>query len=235
MHLLIDAGNTRIKWCLFDANQQPPLDCQYSNRQVFIESVAQSSCSSIESIWLSAVRNSDQLIRQLKEQFQVPLHSVSSKGKYKELTSGYTKPEQLGVDRWLALCSGYERYHDSFIVIDAGTAITLDVVDKDSCHLGGHIIPGRDLMVESLNMNTHLIEVKGIATSYELSLGVDTNSAVTNGASTAVTAYISSVIDHYPGYKVAVTGGAAEEINASLPRETEVVENLVLEGLSLMI
>ena len=235
MHLLIDAGNTRIKWALLNPNQHESMVTQYVDKKRIEQSLSELPIENIESVWLSSVRDAGELENLLNKHFAVEIHKAVSTDRYKELISGYLRPEQLGVDRWLALCSCYERYNNSFIVIDAGTAITLDVVDKGCRHLGGHIIPGRDLMVESLNLNTHLIEVKDSALIYELDLGADTQSAVTNGASSAVTGYIGSVIEQYPGYKVVITGGAACEISASLKCETEVVENLVLEGLSLLI
>ena len=235
MHLLIDAGNTRIKWALLNPALKEPLITRYVDKQDFERCLSELSRDEIDSVALSSVREASELLNIINRYFAVPIHQAVSKDSYKELSSGYQRPQQLGVDRWLALCACYERYHDSFIVIDAGTAITLDVVDKRCKHLGGHIIPGRDLMIESLNLNTHLIEVEDSAITYEQDLGINTHSAVTNGASCAVAAYINSIIAQYPAYQVVITGGSAGEISASLNCEVKVVENLVLEGLSLLI
>ena len=68
--------------------------------------------------------------------------------------NGYSNPAQLGVDRWLAVIGAFHRHRDACCVVDAGTALTIDGVDATGQHLGGFIVPGPRLMVESLLTGT---------------------------------------------------------------------------------
>ena len=58
------------------------------------------------------------------------------------LRNGYRDPAQLGVDRWLAMCAAWQQFPGSLCVVDAGTAVTIDVVAADGAHSGGLILPG---------------------------------------------------------------------------------------------
>ena len=58
------------------------------------------------------------------------------------LTNGYSDYQQLGVDRWLTLVAGYFNYQQDLVIVDAGSAITLDLLSQQQGHLGGAILPG---------------------------------------------------------------------------------------------
>ncbi|WP_352284776.1 type III pantothenate kinase, partial [Pseudoalteromonas sp. Q18-MNA-CIBAN-0097] len=70
----------------------------------------------------------------------------------------YEHVGNLGIDRWLALIAGFTLYpNTACIVVDAGTATTIDVLDSEGLHLGGWILPGLDLMTSSLTQNTQRV------------------------------------------------------------------------------
>lgn len=189
--------------------------------------------------------------------------AAESKAKQNDVTlrNSYKTPQTLGVDRWLAMIAAFERVHanadaedndndktegESFVVIDAGTAITIDVVDANGLHLGGHIVPGNQLMQQSLLGSTggiawsasHDDEVLGSV------LGKNTKAAVSFGAQSMVTAYIKEVVEYLAAQgirRVFVSGGGHEAVsdaidglvlNQNLPLKVEHCPTLVFEGLS---
>ena len=74
------------------------------------------------------------------------------------MTSGYRDPERLGVDRWLALIAARERSKQPTVIVDAGSACTIDLLDSEGRHLGGYILPGLTAMGEALVRGTHQIQ-----------------------------------------------------------------------------
>ena len=60
----------------------------------------------------------------------------------------------MGVDRWLAMIAAYNHYPGCAIIVDAGTAVTVDYVDSQGQHLGGYILPGPNMMTQALGRNT---------------------------------------------------------------------------------
>gem|GEM_PF-835709 len=74
------------------------------------------------------------------------------------VTNGYARPETLGVDRWLAVLAAYQKWRKAVLVVDLGTAVTLDYVDDMGRHLGGYIVPGSHLMQSSLLKDTAAID-----------------------------------------------------------------------------
>ena len=79
-----------------------------------------------------------------------------------ELRNGYEQPQQMGVDRWVAMLAAWERHHAAACIVDCGTAITLDVVSESGHHLGGVIAPGISLMHEALASRTAQLPVVAI-------------------------------------------------------------------------
>jgi type III pantothenate kinase len=98
------------------------------------------------------------------------------------LTCAYEHVSNLGIDRWLALIAGVTLHPDkACIVVDAGTATTIDVLTREGQHLGGWILPGLDLMTRSLTQNTQRV-FDDDNTSFANQLGKNTPNALKNGA-----------------------------------------------------
>jgi type III pantothenate kinase len=120
------------------------------------------------------------------------------------------------------------------MVIDSGTALTIDVVDAQGLHLGGHIIPGLRLMRGSLESNT-AIRLSDNYSAYSQSLGHSTDEAVFNGTVTALLATIkqqSESLARVGDVEIYFAGGDAELLHglAGLDR-SEIVTSLVFDGL----
>jgi type III pantothenate kinase len=153
------------------------------------------------------------------------------------VTNGYENPLQLGADRWAALIAARRRTVSEVespppaIVVNAGTAVTIDALDRDGVFRGGVILPGMRLMLQALAENTAALNV---APGVYQDFPVNTGDALYSGVIVAVAGAIEQMRKRlrHDGGEVAcfVSGGAADEIAPYLTGPLEVVDNLVLEG-----
>lgn len=153
------------------------------------------------------------------------------------VVNGYRVPGQLGADRWASLVAARQRTlagdapRTPAVVVNAGTAVTIDALDGDGRFLGGLILPGLRLMLRALAENTAALKVP----PGTFSLFPDnTPDALQAGAIQAVTGAIALMRGRLERDGVVarcfLAGGAAEEILPHLTAPVEVVDNLVLEG-----
>lgn len=153
------------------------------------------------------------------------------------VTNGYRIPGQLGPDRWASLIAarqrttGFEVSPPPAIVVNAGTAVTIDALDASGRFLGGLILPGLRLMLRSLAENTAALKVAPGAFAHYPD---NTPDALYSGAVHAVAGAIEQMRARLNagqhGSRCFLAGGAAPEIALHLTGEVEVVDNLVLEG-----
>lgn len=156
MVLLVDAGNSRLKWSELDAagNVSAQQARAYAERPalaVFIDLL--DDYPDIEHITLVHVLTHlfDDSVREVCAQRGVNLHVVRSVAAAYGVASGYQNPAALGADRFVGLVAGHRLAGGRpCLVIDCGTAITVDAVEGDGRHLGGLILPGLQLSAEAL-------------------------------------------------------------------------------------
>ncbi len=152
--------------------------------------------------------------------------------------NGYRDPSQLGIDRWAAMVAAFHVHGGPLLVVDCGTALTLDHVDADGVHRGGLIAPGLGTMRMALERDTRLSRHDVVAS--ELSgFGRDTVAAVTAGCMAAALGLIERTQAHVAATgklpcRLLITGGEAEAMRAHLTLPWQYVPQLVLEGLSLL-
>jgi len=155
------------------------------------------------------------------------------------ITNGYRQPRRLGVDRWVALIGAWAELERACLVVDAGTAVTIDALDDDGQHLGGQILPGIALMASSLADDTAQIPptkpVKTELLTGENLFAKNTRTAVQSGALGAVTGAVEIAIrtlrsSAYDA-ELVLTGGDASRILGALDAEPLHRPNLVLQGL----
>jgi len=174
-------------------------------------------------IFVSCV--TDKLLKCLPENVKM----LSAEKSYKSLHNGYENPVELGVDRWLAMIAGYEiTKGGGFIVIDAGTAITVDIVDHECRHSGGYILPGlRKTLNDFMNFNSNLELVSTLP-------GRNTIEAWTNGVLSMISFSLHGLVSEnmkLNDYQVLLTGGDASIISKHISFPVDKYENLVLDGL----
>jgi len=229
--LLIDVGNTAIKWRL--ASAEGLLDAGGSASDV------SSRCQAVESEQRSAVGLASvasdaadaELIAALTASGEATVHRATAQSSCLGLVSSYAEPERMGVDRWLAMLAAHAHNEGALCVIDAGTAVTVDLVSAEGAHEGGYILPGADLMRRALSSETDRIEV-GALEAPAIGPGNNTQACVTAGSWRAVMGAVESIMAAYPEHRPLLTGGAASTLR-DLGLVATVSPDLVMEGLRL--
>lgn len=238
--LLIDRGNTRLKWQLWD--QGLPLKTGVAlQEEPLVHVFKDLNSDDVSNIYVSSVVGHvfEQELKDWAAQsgFSVPVF-VCSVESICGVTNGYDKPRQLGVDRWLAMIAAFKQYSGLLCVVDSGTALTIDFISSEGQHLGGFIVPGQKLMEQSLLANTHKISV---TESLESSVfGTNTTQAVSLGTWGVLGAFINHKVSEVnvafaEPVKVILTGGAVEPLVSLLQVDHCYQKDLVLKGLALVV
>ncbi|MDH4216180.1 MAG: type III pantothenate kinase [Gallionella sp.] len=239
MKLLIDAGNTRIKWALADG-----ADWLRSG----VLPVAQAGelpglfadLQGAPQIWVSNVAGEQvaQHIRNIGAGQQAQLRFVLAREQQCGVRNGYTSPAQLGSDRWAALIAAWHLVQGKCLVVGSGTAITIDALSGQGEFLGGLILPGVELMQRSLVAATDQlksVQLKPEQRKY-VQFPLNTADALFSGAIQAACGAIQRqhALLGDAGAPVLLSGGAAAILQENLNLPLRVVDNLVLQGLLLI-
>jgi type III pantothenate kinase len=245
MTLLIDIGNTRIKWARFEdgvlQSQSAAPHAQW-NAQAFIETVLQRGGRS-DRVLVSNVagaRMGEVVRTAVAQTWQIEAEFVISTTAAGGVRNAYPQPAKLGVDRWLAMIGAHALERGPVCVVSVGTAMTIDGVSADGRHLGGVIVPGPDLMIGSLLQNTS--DIAHRAQQGETTDGLfadNTLGAIRQGADQALAALaeravavMCRMLNETP--KLLVTGGASERLEKALGSPHRSVPDLVLRGLAVL-
>ena len=157
MILLVDIGNTRVKWATWNGNALGPqsvADHASRNAADWQQELRGGGPTRVVAACVgdtaarAALAEASRAV--LGREAEFVASTVSAAG----VRNGYTHPAQLGVDRWLAVIGAYHRHRRACCVVDAGTAMTVDAVDASGLHRGGYIVPGPRLMIDSLLSGT---------------------------------------------------------------------------------
>ncbi|MEA3405364.1 MAG: type III pantothenate kinase [Pseudomonadota bacterium] len=246
--LFIDVGNSRIKLALLDNDNYEylgafPVDNLMSDK-ISTEFFSQLDFKP-DHIYISSVTDAsiEMLLRDLiAESWQLLPIFMSTQSYCCGIHNGYSKAHQLGVDRWMALMGARAQTSGSFIVIDAGTAITVDMV-LDCEHKGGLIVPGIQTMRSSLMKETANLDQtchEPIASSDDdessNSLAIDTQSAICGGTLYMAAAFVNNVIfdiqsQYINHFDIYITGGDGQLLSSLINTRNEYIEDLVLLGM----
>ena len=236
--LTVDIGNTSIKWAVWNGahisragsseySKQDPENVfamwndMQPEKRVMVACVAGESVEHALSNWLQA-------------HWSVVPDFLRSTAKRGGVTSAYADPSQYGVDRWAALLAAHSLYDDPVCIIDAGTAITVDLLDAEGRHRGGRILPGLRMMREALLMGTAGIRQ---ADGEPVAFASNTEDAVSSGTLHMLQAALIEICSSARqclgnNMKIIITGGMSEQI-MSLPGMPEMLHepDLVMKGL----
>jgi type III pantothenate kinase len=244
MMLLIDIGNTRIKWATANGDvmtHQSAAVHRGWTRNEFTAHVLTDARP--DRVLISNVGGEQiaQIVREsLDSKFGMQPTFVTPGAQGGGVRSGYANPAQLGVDRWVALIGARSIERGAVCVVSVGTAMTVDALDASGQHLGGVIVPGPDLMISSLFANTNGIAERARQGSTRDSLFADnTLGAVKQGAVHALAALIDRAVDAMQqqlGVEPAllITGGGVDELKPAIDRSHRFVPDLVLRGLAVL-
>lgn len=186
MKLLIDIGNTRIKWAFArDGGLLDPGACRHDGAPA--PALAQLPGAAVEAIWLAHVTGAAHepaLIDALRSRYGLAPQFARSTSEWRGLRNAYREPERLGVDRWLAMIAAWHAAPAAACVIDAGTALTADVIGGDGEHRGGYIAAGLDTQQRAV-LGATRFATRDLSAGYDAGLGHDTESCVRQGAALA--------------------------------------------------
>ena len=235
--LAIDAGNTRIKWGLHDGA-----------RFVATGAVRSAEAESLAAAWGAHPRAAGAIASNVAgpkvrealieacARVGAVVEVIRSQARQLGVRSSYRDPAQLGTDRWAALVAAHGAGPADQVVVNAGTALTVDALTADGEFLGGLIVPGPALMRRSLDRGTAELRLtEGAFEAFPRS----TPDAITSGAIQACAGAVVQMAGAMAARgggapKIVLSGGAASEIAPHLPFAAAIRENLVLDGLVLI-
>ena len=244
MKLLVDIGNSRVKWATLDGGvlgaQQAASYSGWTQDdwrrslfavpgidEVLVGSVSEAPSAALDSATALAIGRRPTFVATSEQAAGV--------------RNAYGEPRLLGVDRWLAVIAAHAATRGDCCVADVGTAATFDAVTAGGEHLGGFIVPGPGLMVRSLYGGTADLAGRSEASgsSGGALLADNTRDAIERGCRLAVAALIDrgvADVEARLGAQAAllVTGGAAAAVVPLLRSRATLVPDLVLRGLAVL-
>jgi type III pantothenate kinase len=154
--------------------------------------------------------------------------------------NGYDDPSRLGVDRWAAMIGAYQEFGGNTLVLDIGTAVTIDYINTEGSHEGGKILPGLRSSLSILDQSTCNIKQKfdtsDISSTDLNKWGRNTKDAVISGALAAITGAINGAISSFSiedlKPSIVLTGGDANYFKGSFSDSSYHRPNLVLYGIA---
>jgi type III pantothenate kinase len=240
--LLVDIGNSRAKWAvLTDGTVGPQAAVEHSSwgQGDWEREIGRTGATRVVAASVGAPAVRAALVEASRKAIGRPPDFVTATAEAAGVRSGYTNPAQLGIDRWLAVIGAYHRHRAASCVVDVGTAMTVDAVDGTGLHLGGFIVPGPQLMVESL-----LTSTGDLADRWRWASAADpthfagnTRDAIERGCLAALAGLVadsSGRLGDQAGQRprLVLTGGGAPILLPWLKDEAELVPDLVLQGLA---
>jgi type III pantothenate kinase len=231
--LCLDIGNTRAKYALYEGR-----NCLRTGfYPKFLVRDIRKLCreNAVAAGIISSTRHKNtSVIKYLKKELDTFIE-LDHKTKI-PVTNAYATPKTLGMDRLAAAVGAYTKNPGkAHLVIDAGSCMTLDIIDKEGCFQGGNITPGMYMRVKAMNDHTDKLPLVPLAYHEEL-LGRSTKMALQNGAVRGtlfeIEAFIQSARKEYPRININLTGGDTEFLAKYLKSKILADPNLVFVGLN---
>ena len=240
MKLLVDIGNTRTKHCSIkqsDSGLFSPIviinninfeEAYFAKHfinatMVIVANVATNLYTKKLAIWC--------------KKNNIICIEVSSQRIKGRVRSGYEQPEQLGVDRWLTLVAAEKLFpKKNVLIIDAGTATTIDLLASSGQHLGGWILAGISTLFSSVLKETVKVKAE-VVDDKNLAFGNNTNSNVNNACWAATVGLIKQGIEQAEISvsqldEIIITGGNAKGLDTLLSQKVTLIDDLIFYGLN---
>lgn len=234
MILAVDAGNSRVKWGMHDGlswrrkGWAGNVDAATLDRDW--SSMAQFSRIMVSNVAGDAMRRA---LEQMLSRWSVEVCWITSAEAQCGVQNRYENPAQLGCDRWAALIAAWRRCAGGCVVVNAGTAVTVDALADDGVFLGGMIVPGLAPMRHALALDTAKLSVSG---GHYSPFPTNTADAVYSGILSATAGAVEKMVVALaeklgkPPFCL-ISGGDAGLVWERLSVEATIVDNLVLDGL----
>jgi len=231
--LAVDAGNTRLKWGMYGPGgwaeqgvcptaRPGDLAAQWRDlapARVIVSNVAGETAGSA--------------VAQACAHWSLVPAFITSAAAQCGVRSGYREPARLGCDRWAALVGAWNLHPGACLVVNAGTAITIDALTDEGIFLGGVILPGIDLMRRALETHTAGLPLQPGEVRF---FPDNTGDAIMSGAAHAAAGAVERMAAFMgrvgaERVRILLSGGSAPVLQPLLSLDTVLVDNLVLEGL----
>lgn len=255
MLLAIDVGNSHTVIGLFDG---PRLRCQWrigSHREVTVDELSARlhTLFAMEKITFGQI--SDMVIASVVPPVTSTWNRFASRFLGQDLKVAplvvsneldclvrvtLANPSEVGADRLVNAAAGYQQYQQALIIIDFGTAITLDCISANGDYLGGTITPGIAVALEAMERRTAKLPRVDIASPPEAAIGTNTVEAIRSGVLLGYAGMIEGLVRRTKEQmapatpRVIATGGMAELIAPHTEAIDEVDPLLTLEGLRII-
>jgi len=234
--LLIDAGNTSIKYALCVPKDRGSIVTVLKQSEIAdhqFDQVIVSNVSGRDVKKFLSDLNTDQSFGYSENQYIEAKVSPNAFG----IKCAYEQYQNLGIDRWCAILGAEKRHpNKNLIIIDSGTATTVDFLTKDKVHFGGWIVPGLQLMQSSIVEKAPLVfSAKNVEKEY---IGTNTPSALLSGCTAAQKGLIQQALLEFKkviqsgDILIVITGGAAQCIAENTELNCVVESDLIFHGLS---
>lgn len=261
--LLIDAGNTSLKWSLLDNGKLSEMQHRAYNdvspirilEEVLATQLKTMGINDIDTIVMVTVLGDTHLqyVETLCSQFSLIFLHAKSTAQLAGVTNAYKEHHKLGTDRLVAMIAAHHlNKGQASIIVDSGTATTIDAVDAQGRHLGGVILPGLDLCSLSLLENTEILATFNEG-KYKIEANVfstDTKQAIASGSLFGLAGAIENIctkmeeeIKRESPQKLKekvllntfICGGSAAKLLPYLSAKFQHHENLVMQGLKIIL
>jgi type III pantothenate kinase len=244
--LLVDIGNTRIKWARLegDAFGRGRAAAHSGWRAADFARRLFARAHRVERVVVASVAGPavNQALAAAARRAGARVEFVTVARRAGGVTVGYQEPWRLGVDRFAAVVGAHDVFRAVPVcVVGVGTAMTIDLVDADGRHLGGVIVPAPNLMVETLLANTHGIRrrARGGAVGGRGLFGRSTRDGIERGACYAAAALVDRAVEEASGPLgreplVVLTGGDGRLVRPLVRSRCVTIPELVLRGLAVL-
>ena len=247
--LLVDIGNTRLKWALLRGARLTRMAARaHARRPEVLRAVVNAAphgVSRVLAVCVAGARMERALSAAVRSRYGVRVEFARSARKAVSVRNGYRDTWRLGADRWVSVIGAHALARGRpALIANIGTALTLDAVTGGGRHLGGAIAPGPDTMVSSLLAGTHGIRrrARGAATKAATSGALfarDTARALASGACHAAAALVDRatlVARNALGARplLILTGGGGPRLRPYIKSPLRMVPDLVLRGLAVL-
>lgn len=252
MRLLLDLGNTRLKAALGDAGGAITLLGDARHREQGMAAAlaavldgttagAAVAAAGADPAWCANVAGEAAgraLAQALQQRSGTALVFLKAGAEACGVRCAYADPSHLGADRWAALLGARGMTAGACLVVDAGSALTIDALAPGGRHLGGWIIPGLGMMLEALEGHTGDLASlrRASAAGHAAPFPADTGPAMEAGANLAAVGAVRAArarLETECGEpaRLLLAGGDAEQLLAAFA-DAEHVPELVLQGLA---
>jgi type III pantothenate kinase len=241
MNLLVDLGNTRIKWVLSGPDEwQPAARLREDRSTEKLLDEVWSGWVSPSKVVVASVANAEvlkALERWVMGRWSCHAHVVRPQAELLGVKNGYHRPETLGADRWANLIAARRLVSGPVCIVDCGTALTVDALASDGRFLGGVIFPGlRVLRTSLVQAASGIPETSGNGADC---IARSTEDAVAAGTRFGLAGAIERILNEYrdqlgPGMRVLLTGNDASVVLSKLVQPVEEIPDLVLKGLAII-